>query len=126
MIRTLSIAAAFALAACGQPTAPTANTSAETSVADPHAPPVQSGEPVTPASLIGRWGDNGDCTKDIVFNADGTFASYSGGGGTWSLNGDVVTMSGAGGAFQVRVETIGPNQLMIHNPDGSFGVSQRC
>jgi hypothetical protein len=80
----------------------------------------------TAAALIGRWGDNGDCAKDIVFNADGTFASYAGGTGAWSLNGHVMTMSGSGGAFQVRVEAIDANRLLIQNPDGSIGTSQRC
>jgi hypothetical protein len=76
--------------------------------------------------LLGRWGDNGDCTKDIVFAADGTFRSYTGGGGTWSLTGDRMRMSGAGGTFEVGVEIIDGSTLLIRNPDGSIGTSQRC
>lgn len=76
--------------------------------------------------LVGRWGDNGDCTKDIVFNADGTFHSYTGGEGTWTLEGDTMSMTGAGGTSQVRVAIANQNTLLIGNPDGSFGTSQRC
>lgn len=85
-----------------------------------------AGDAPTPQMLVGRWGDNGDCSKDITFNADGTFASYTGGTGTWSLDGDIMTMSGSGGAFQVRVSILNGNQLLIGNPDGSIGISQRC
>lgn len=76
--------------------------------------------------LVGRWGDNGDCTKDITFAEDGTYRSYTGGAGTWSLTGDVMTMAGPGGAFQVRVSILNGNQLLIGNPDGTIGISQRC
>lgn len=79
-----------------------------------------------PISLVGRWGDNGDCTKDITFNADGSFRSYTGGIGTWRLDGDVVTLSGSGGTFTVRVEVINGSQLTVYNGDGSVGTSQRC
>lgn len=112
--------ALLVLAACSPPAATTA--------AEPAAAEAQSGagEAPTPAMLVGRWGDNGDCTKDIVFNEDGTYSSYTGGGGTWSLAGDVMTMSGAGGTFQVRVSILNGNQLLIGNPDGTIGISQRC
>lgn len=76
--------------------------------------------------LVGRWGDNGDCSQDIVFNADGTFRSYTGGSGTWSLDGHIMTMSGEGGVFQLRVSILNGNQLLIRNPDGTIGTSQRC
>ncbi len=81
---------------------------------------------LTPAMFVGRWGDNGDCTNDIVFRPDGTFTSYTGGQGNWRLNGDVMTMSGSGGTFQVRVQIIDNSRLLIFNPDGSVGTSQRC
>ncbi len=108
-----------ALAACGQPAATSAPEA-------PTTPTATEAAPLTPAMLVGRWGDNGDCTKDVVFNADGTFTSYAGGSGTWSLDGDRVTMTGANGPFEVRVELINNDTLMIGNADGSFGVSQRC
>lgn len=115
--------AMLALIACSQP-ASTAQTAQKPNVAAPYVTQPQA--QLTPAMLVGRWGDNGDCTKDIVFDPNGTFRSYTGGQGAWTLNGDVMTMSGAGGTFQVRVEIINGQQLLITNPDGSIGTSQRC
>lgn len=119
-MRSFAIAAGFLLAACAPAPADTASIPAAQS-AD-----ARSGEAPTPAQLVGRWGDNGDCAKDIVFNADGTFRSFTGGSGTWSLDGDVMTMTGSAGAFQVRVSILNGNQLLIGNPDGAIGISQRC
>lgn len=125
--------AALVLTACGPPAAtnapPTATTTTDTSKpsAPTAAPPSASTENApTPAQLVGRWGDNGDCAKDIVFAADGTFRSYTGGSGRWSLGGDIMTMTGANGTFQVRVSVLNQNTLLIRNPDGSIGTSQRC
>lgn len=87
---------------------------------------VQQPNRVTAAALIGRWGDNGDCTKDVVFLRDGTFRSYTGGGGRWTLRGDRLTLNGNGGVFAMRVSWAGRNRLSIINPDGSQGFSQRC
>ena len=81
---------------------------------------------VTAEFLIGRWGDNGDCTKDVVLRADGTFNSYTGGSGRWSLDGDRLIMTGANGEFVVRVERDEDGRLIVTNPDGSVGRSQRC
>jgi hypothetical protein len=82
--------------------------------------------PVTAAALVGRWGDNGDCSKDVVFRGDGTFRSHTGGEGRWSLRGDRLVLSGGNGEFVMRVRWGGPNQLIITNPDDSVGTSQRC
>jgi hypothetical protein len=124
-----AITAALLLSACGQPaaTAPQPETAATTiDQTKPDAAAADAAPAVTPQMLVGRWGDNGDCTKDVVFNADGTFASYTGGNGAWTLNGDVVSMTGAEGTFQVRVAIVNQNTLMIGNADGSYGMSQRC
>jgi len=116
LMRIVSLALLVVLVACGAASEPPAA---------PVAPAaVSSG--LTPDMLMGRWGDNGDCTKDIIFAADGTFRSYTGGAGTWSLQGDRMIMSGPGGAFEVRVEVIDSDRLVIRNPDGSVGTSQRC
>lgn len=120
---------AVVLTACGQGAAPQAQPEPATATAGQAKPEVSfapAANALTPASLVGRWGDNGDCTKDIVFAADGAFRSYTGGDGTWRLDGDIITMSGQGGTFQVRVEVINNAQLIVHNPDGSVGTSQRC
>lgn len=127
-MRCFAIAAALFIAACSPPTANTADAQTEQVAANgkPETAARQAGDAPTPGQLVGRWGDNGDCTKDIVFSADGTFRSYTGGSGSWSLNGDVMTMSGQGGTFQVRVSILNGSQLLIGNPDGTIGISQRC
>jgi hypothetical protein len=128
IIRSAAAGIALLMAACGQPavTAPQPDTAMTTS--DQAKPDAASPTPdaLTPTMLVGRWGDNGDCAKDIVINADGTFSSYTGGSGTWTLAGDAMSMTGANGTFQVRVAIVNQNTLMIGNPDGSYGTSQRC
>lgn len=127
MIRTLAIALTLALASCGQTAAPAADTTAaEVAAIDPHAPPVPSDDPVTAAFLIGTWGDNGNCASAVTFNADGTLRMQDGAPGTWTLEGDRVTMTGANGAFAVNVAKGNENQLFVGQPDGGFGISQRC
>ncbi len=118
-----NIVAAFMLAiaaqACGKaPAAP------ETPTTTVDATVPAEGVP-TRAALVGRWGDNGDCANLVVFNEDGTF-EMAGMMGDWSLAGDVVTMTGTAGTFQVRVAVANANTLMIGNADGSYGMSQRC
>ncbi len=83
-------------------------------------------DPITAEFLIGRWGDNGDCSKDVVLRADGTFSSYTGGGGRWVLTGDRLVLTGANGEYVLRVERDDDDTLVITNPDGSVGRSQRC
>lgn len=91
-----------------------------------HAGPRAAGAAITPARLLGRWGDNGDCSKDVIFRGDGTFRSFNGGEGSWRLAGDRLTMAGANGTFVLIVRLIDRDRLRILNPDGSIGVSQRC
>jgi hypothetical protein len=81
---------------------------------------------ITPMRLLGRWGDNGDCSKDVIFRGDGTFRSYNGGEGSWRLAGERLTMTGRNGASVLIVRLIDRDRLRIVNPDGSVGVSQRC
>src|SRR5262245_16191570 len=132
-----AIAAALLAAACGPGATPQESTPAQQAAApaeqaaakpDAAAPPAAADAQTTPtpAMLVGRWGDNGDCSKDITFNADGSFTSYTGGSGRWTLNGDRMTMTGAAGAFEVRVSIANQNTLIIGNADGSYGLSQRC
>lgn len=129
-MRSFAIAAFLFGAACTPAPADTPNQpAAAENAADAAGKPsaaAQAGDAPTAAQLVGRWGDNGDCSKDIVFSADGTFRSYTGGSGAWSLNGEVMTMSGPAGSFQVRVSILNGNQLLIGNPDGTIGISQRC
>jgi hypothetical protein len=128
-MKTIRLAAALAFIAACTPAPADSESAAQTTASDASArtgTAAQAGDAPTPAMLVGRWGDNGDCSKDIVFNADGTFRSFTGGAGTWSLDGDVMTMTGSGGAFQVRVSILNGNQLLIGNPDGAIAISQRC
>jgi hypothetical protein len=76
--------------------------------------------------LVGRWGDNGDCSKDVTLNADGSFTSYSGGEGQWSLEGTTMRMAGKQSTQALQLELIDQNTIRITNPDGSVGTSQRC
>lgn len=128
-----ALAALLMLAACGQPTAQQTQAPAA-DVADasgkPGAPTSsgtpQSGAPPTREQLVGRWGDNGDCNFATVLNADGSYTMPDGSAGRWTLDGDRMTMSGAGGAFTVQVSILNDHQLLIGNPNGSIGLSQRC
>jgi hypothetical protein len=81
---------------------------------------------ITPTRLLGRWGDNGDCGKLVIFRGDGTFRSYNGGEGSWRLAGGRLTMTGGNGSFVLIVQLIDRNRLRITNPNGSTGISQRC
>lgn len=96
----------------------------------PAAAFVQSGKPgdppLTAAFLVGRWGDNGDCAKFVIIRSDGTFLSYTGGEGTWRLTGDRLVFSGANGDHPMQVRREGNGTMVITNPDGSIGRSQRC
>lgn len=105
------------------------------SAAGSHAAPAANGRPraagaaavtIRPARLLGRWGDNGDCAKYVIFRGDGTYRSYNGGEGSWRLAGERLTMAGANGTFVLIVRLIDGNRLRITNPDGSIGISQRC
>lgn len=125
-MKPIFFAAALALAACGQAAAPTAEPTVEAPVIDPHAPVVPNADPVTAEFLIGTWGDNGDCNSAVTFNTDGTLRMQDGSPGTWTLSGDRLTMSGAGGEFTVSIAKGNDHQLLIGQPDGSFGISQRC
>ena len=96
----------------------------------PAAVPAQSGKPgeppITAEFLVGRWGDNGDCTKFVIIRSDGTFLSYTGGEGSWRLTGDRLVFSGANGDHVMQVRREGNGTLIITNPDRSIGRSQRC
>jgi hypothetical protein len=81
---------------------------------------------VTPEMLVGRWGENGDCTRDLLINADGTFLTYTGSSGTWTLDGNILTRASSGTTSQVWVGTIGTDQLVLGQRNGSADVSRRC
>src|SRR5262249_49532280 len=86
-----------------------------------------NGKPNDNYSLVGRWGDNGDCTHGTTFSEDGSFYSDSTGGrGQWTLEGDALTMTGKGGEFHMTLQWIDADHTRVTNQDGSIGMSQRC
>lgn len=83
--------------------------------------------PLTPVFLVGRWTDNGDCARYVIFRGDGTFRSHSGGEGTWRLVRDRLTLTARGGTPSIlRATVLAQGRIAIVNPDGSRGVSERC
>ena len=137
-MRALVFAAILGLAGCSpaapqqqpQPQTQTQGSSGAPQPASSSKPAAEAAITATPvldrAFLIGRWGDNGDCTKDITLNADGSFTAYTGGEGQWSLSGSTMRMAGKQSTLDVEVERIDQNTVRITNPDGSVGTSQRC
>src|SRR6185295_9873262 len=69
------------------------------------------------AFLIGRWGDNGDCSKDVTLNAVGRFTTYTGDEGQWSLSGSTMRMAGKDSTQEVEVERLDQNTVRITNSD---------
>jgi hypothetical protein len=76
--------------------------------------------------LVGRWTDDGDCSRAYEFTADGRFIAADGGVGGWSLDGDRLTASGPGGSATLRVAPIDRNTMTATSPDGGSGTSTRC
>ena len=126
-MKYLILASLALLAACGDPLAtPAPAPEAPAPVAADAMDVSQAAVMPLDQFIVGRWGDSGDCKKDIVFDADGTFRSYTGGSGNWSLSGDTISMTGAGGTFTLRLRQIDQATLETTSPDGAVVLSQRC
>jgi hypothetical protein len=154
-MRQIILAAAFALAACGQmpwanhaSTTSTSTTSTSTSASGggkvgetPSAPDsgkpaggetadsqsgASSAKPNDNYSIVGLWGDNGDCKQFILIRENGTFLSYTGGQGNWTLGNDQLTLVGAGGTVPMGVHWVDADHVDLVNANGSVGHSQRC
>ena len=83
--------------------------------------------PLTPSFMVGRWGDNGDCARFVIFRSDGTYRPHAGGEGTWRLRGDRLTITSGGRNTVMQVRAISQVRLTVHNlQDNSRGESQRC
>ncbi|MGZ8310736.1 MAG: hypothetical protein ACXWUP_04965 [Allosphingosinicella sp.] len=94
---------------------------------DKEAGAIQAGAQSFPAEmLLGSWSDDGNCKLGIEFRPDGTFQNANGEGGNWSLEGDVLTVSGGGGRMQLRIQSIDAGRVVTINPDGTTGQSTRC
>jgi hypothetical protein len=76
--------------------------------------------------MIGRWTDNGDCSRAIEIVADGRFVNADGGAGLWALQDDRLTLTGSRGVAVIRLRVVDHDTLTVHNADGSVGGSTRC
>ncbi len=95
------------------------------SIKNPGAVQASSTGSVAPDALLGRWSE-GNCKEDIEIFADGTFRSYTGGGGTWRLDGDTLTLTGAAGSFRLRLQSVEADRIVTINQDGAMATSTRC
>ena len=93
---------------------------------DPVAVPAAAQGAIDPGLLVGRWSDDGNCKATFEFLADGTFRTFEGGGGGWSLDGPTLTLTGPGESMQITLRSIDSQRLVSVNPDGTFGQSTRC
>lgn len=64
------------------------------------APTASAGAAPTRDFIVGKWGENGDCTLAIEFRADGTMIGPF---ERWELNGAKLTMVGAPEAMTLSV-----------------------
>lgn len=106
----LAISAGLVLAACGGPAAndstAAGDNAAEANGAEPAtveagpAATATAGAAPTREFVVGRWGDDGDCTLAIDFRADGT---TDGPFGNWTLDGDRLSMADNPQAMTVSV-----------------------
>ncbi|HVQ08217.1 MAG TPA: hypothetical protein VMS43_07255 [Allosphingosinicella sp.] len=76
--------------------------------------------------LIGSWTDAGDCSVTVAFVADGTFATAEGDGGTWSLSGDTLTLTGAAGSRSVTLIPIDRDTMEVVGENGAHDRTTRC
>lgn len=93
---------------------------------DPSVVPTGSSAALDPQTLIGRWADDEACKEDITIRPNGTFVSYTGGAGRWSVDGDRLSLTGEQGTFSVRIQSIEDDIMTVLNSDGSIGRSRRC
>jgi len=77
------------------------------------------------AYILGRWGDDGNCSDAIVFNTDGRWVAANGATGLWNLAGDRLTVTG-NQTLTLQIVPVDQNTMTVVNPDGSLGRSERC
>jgi hypothetical protein len=75
--------------------------------------------------IMGRWTDDGDCSKAVEFTQDGRFINADQSNGLWNLDGDRLTMTG-NGTMHLRISPIDQNTITVIHDDGSLGRSTRC
>jgi hypothetical protein len=80
---------------------------------------------VTPAFLIGRWTDTGNCANAVDFHADGRFVTTAGAAGRWTLQGNILTFIG-NSTVTARVRATSRDAITLTHTDGTVGSSTRC
>ena len=100
-------------------------TTTNTAAAAPAAP--AAGGTVDRAFVVGHWGSNGDCSRTVSFNADGTgSATGEENAGGWSLEGNNLVLTAPGDPTQrVPVSRSGDN-LVMSGPQGQQATMTRC
>ena len=131
--------AALALTACGtrdgnaaadgNTAAVAENATATTNEAAPASATENATAPIIAAAgaaptrdyIVGKWGEDGDCTLAIEFRADG---STDGPFGNWNLEGDQLTMADNPQAMTVSV--VDQNVMQSIGADGRPRRLTRC
>jgi hypothetical protein len=93
---------------------------------EPGAIPASAQGPIQAGLLVGRWSDDGNCKQDFEFLPDGTFRTFEGVEGGWSLDGETLTLTGTGDPLQVNLRMLDADRLVVVNADGTTGQSTRC
>jgi hypothetical protein len=86
-----------------------------------------AGAPVTQASLVGTWGQDG-CTNSMTFGADGTATSTSAqqGNNRWSLDGSTIVITSPGQPDVRMPATINGDTLQLRDDNGASTALARC
>lgn len=120
------MALALLAAACG-PQGDAQPSAGAPSVTPQQAAAVASyGHDVTREALIGRWTDNRNCTQFIEFREDGTFRSFTGGTGTWTLTDSRVTITGESGSFVLILRGLSDGTMEATDANGAVFLETRC
>jgi hypothetical protein len=113
-------------ASAANPAAPAATAPAAASAPSPAKPETGAAPVLDRNYLVGRWTDDGDCSRAFEFTADGRSIAADGSVTNWSLDGDRLTAIGPGGSATLRIAPIDQNTMSAISPDGRSGTSTRC
>jgi hypothetical protein len=75
-------------------------------------------------NLVGRWTDDGDCSKPVTLNADGTFVTPGGGSGKWDIQFGKLVLTG-NSRIEMRALLTG-DRLILADENGGLAQSVRC
>lgn len=126
MMRAWVLAGLLALAACGQSTAPAPDVSAAATTPQQEAAVASYGSDVTREQLVGRWTDNRNCAQFVEFKEDGTFLSFTGGTGSWTLENSRVSMTGPNGTFVLILRGLSDGTMEATDANGAVFLETRC